>query len=392
MAHVVIIGGGTAGLPAAYELAEVARAGERITVVADRAGFRSGSATPWVTAQGSAEFDLAQNLQRRSIAFSGAGARRLHPERSQLELGDGKVLDYDFLVIAAGPRPAFDAIEGLGPDGYTHSLCHADHLAGCVKDWNRFVSDPGPIIVGAVQGASCFAPAYESAFRMEQELRARKLRERAPITFVTPEPYVGHLGVGGIADSRARLETALRERGIAWIADARVDRVERGTMHLTEGAAAGAPGKAHRLTFKYSMMMPPFRGIEAIAGIEGLADGRGFMLIDECLRNPKYPNIYAAGVTVASAAASGSSIATEPHKTAYMIESMVSAVVRNIRDAIDGKAPSAGAEWNPVHLADLGASGLAFVADPTPSLRPAHGVAGGDWVHLSRCSACDVGG
>lgn len=391
MAHIVIIGGGTAGLPTAHELAEVARAGERITVVANRAAFRAGSSAPWITAQSSTEFDLAQNLKRKGVAFSAAGARRLHPERNQLELGDGKRLDYDYLVIASGPRPDFDAIEGLGPDGYTHSLCHADHLPGCVREWNRFMADPGPIIVGAVQGASCFAPAYESAFLMAAELRARKLRDRAPMTFVTSEPYIGHLGVGGIADSRARLETALRERDIAWIAHARVDRVERGTMHVTENGVAGVPGTRHALAFKYSMMMPPFRGIDALAGIEGLADERGFVLVDEFLRNPRYRNIYAAGATVASAAVRPAAEAAEHHKSAYMIESMVGAVVRNIRDQIDGREPGACPTWSPVQLADLGAPGLAFVADPEGALHPKRDVDGGDWVHLSRCSACDVG-
>lgn len=388
MAHVVIVGGGTAGLPTAHELAEVARAGERITVVANRAAFRAGPAAPWITAQSAAEFDLAQNLRRKGIGFSAAGARRLHPERNQLELGDGKLLDYDYLVIAAGPRPDFDAIEGLGPDGYTHSLCHADHLPGCVREWNRFMADPGPIVVGAVQGASCFAPAYESAFLMEAELRARKLRERAPMTFVTAERFIGELGVGGIGDSRARLETALRSRDIAWIANARVERVERGAMHVTENGAAGAPRKRHSLAFRYSMMMPPFRGIDAVAGIEGLADARGFILVDEFLRNPRYRNIYAAGATVANAAANA---AGEAHKTPYMIESMVNAVVRNIRDQIDGREPLACPTWSPVQLADLGASGLAFIADPQGALRPERGAGAANWVQMSRCAACDVG-
>lgn len=384
MVHVVIIGGGTAGLPAAHELAEVAREGEHITVVADRAAFRGGPSGPWIRAQSTAEFDLAQNLRRKGIGFSAAGARRLRPEKNQLELGDGRVLDYDYLVIASGPRPYFDAIEGLGPDGYTHSLCHADHLPGCIREWNRFMTDPGPIIVGAVQGASCFAPAYESAFLMEAELRARKLRERSPITFVTCEPFIGELGVGGIGDSRARLEAALRERDIAWIADARVERVERGTMHVS----AGSGREHHALAFKYCMMMPPFRGIDAVAGIEGLADARGFILVDEFLRNPKYPNIYAAGATVASSAARGGN---DEHKSAYMIESMVNAVVHNIRDQIDGHAPGTCPTWSAVQLADLGAAGLAFVADPAGALHPEHGVGAADWVHMSRCSACDVG-
>jgi sulfide:quinone oxidoreductase len=384
MAQIVIIGGGAAGLSAAHELAALARAGERITVVANGEVFRAGSSTPWIVAQGSVEFDLAQNLRRKGVEFSAAGARRLHPQSNELELGDGRRLDYDYLVIACGPRPAFDAVEGLGPDGYTHSLCHADHLPGCVREWNRFLSDPGPIVVGAVQGATCFAPAYEGALMMEAELRSRGLRERAPMTFVTAEPYIGELGVGGIDDSRVHLEAAFRERGIAWIADARVERIERSIMHVTESAGR----KRHALAFKYSMMMPPFRGIDAVAGIEGLSNARGFILIDEWLRNPRFPNIYAAGATVASA---DPHAPFDSHKSPYRIESMVDAVVRNIRDQIDGRPPGACPTWSRVELADLGAPGLAFIADPHGALRPRQGAAEGSWVQMSRCSACNVG-
>lgn len=382
MPHVVIIGGGAAGLPAAHELADIARAGERITLVAGRGTFRAGSATPWISVRESTEIDLARNLERKGISFSAAGARRLHPERNTLELGDGTSLEYDVLVIAAGPQPAFDQIEGLGPKGYTHSLCHADHLRGCVQGWDRFLEAPGPVVVGAAQGASCFAPAYESAFLMHAELRRRGLREAAPITFVTSEPYVGHLGVDGIGDSRAQLENALRERDIAWIANARIERIERETMHLAESDGAG---QRHALGFRYAMMMPPFRGIDAVAEIEGLADERGFVLVDECLRNPRYRNIYAAGATVASASSANSA----GHKNAYMIDAMVNAVVRNIRDQLDGREPAAGPSWNLVRVTDLGAAGIAFVADPEAALRPQDGMAG--WVHMSRCSACDVG-
>ena len=383
MAQIVIIGGGAAGLSAAHELAARARVGERITVVANGEVFRSGPSTPWIAVQSSVEFDLAQNLKRKGVEFSAAGARRLHPQSNQLELGDGRRLEYDYLVIACGPRPAFDAVEGLGPDGHTHSLCHGEHLPGCAREWNRFLSDPGPIVVGAVQGATCFAPAYEGALMMDAELRSRGLREHAPMTFVTAEPYIGELGVGGIDDSRMQLEAALRERDIAWIANARVERIERGVMHVTWSAGR----RRYALAFKYSMMMPPFRGIDAVAGIEGLCNARGFILVDEYLQNPRFRNIYAAGATVASA---DPRAPFDEHKTPYQIESMVDAVVRNIRDQIDGRPPGACPIWSRVELADLGAPGLAFIANPHGALRPRPSD-DGSWVHLSRCSACDVG-
>ena len=54
--------------------------------------------------------------------------------------------------------------------------------------------------------ASCFGPAYEFAFILDTDLRQRKIRNKVPITFVTSEPYIGHLGLGGVGDSKSMLE------------------------------------------------------------------------------------------------------------------------------------------------------------------------------------------
>src|SRR5690606_33185947 len=113
----------------------------------------------------------------------------------QIKLGDGTALDYDFLVIATGPRLAFDEVSGLGPEGYTQSVCHVDHAETARNRWLEFINDPGSIVVGAAQGASCFGPAYEFAFVMDADLRKRKIRHRVPITYITPEPYIGHMGL-----------------------------------------------------------------------------------------------------------------------------------------------------------------------------------------------------
>lgn len=378
----------------AYQMAELARAEDRVSVVSGRKRLRSASLAPWELPAAnrlrSAGFAVRPALERKGIAFVDTEALRLHPERNQVELRDGIRLDYDFLVIACGPRAAFEEIEGLGPDGFTHSVCHPDHLPGCARAWKKFVANPGELVVGAVQGASCFAPAYESAFRMEADLRRRGLRDRATITFVTPEPYIGHLGVGGMEDSRSLLESRMRARGIAWIANARVNKVEKHRMHVTECDDAGARQSEHVLPFRYAMMMPPFRGIDAVCGIEGLANRRGFIFVDEFQRNPKYTNIYAAGVTVANAKSQTASVPVEGHRTACMVEAMAVTAAQNIRDQIDGREPSQSATWSPVCLADLGGPGLAFVAQQEPPQRNADWLTEGDWVHMARCSACDV--
>ena len=389
MTRIAILGGGTAALPVALQMGDLARAEDRVTVIADGAKFRAGPPAPWLAPRAAKrkaiEFEIAPALAKKGIVFSAAGAKRVHPERNQVELGDGTSLDYDFLVIAAGPRPAFDEVEGLGPEGFTQSICHVDHLSRCERAWKRLIARPGPIVVGAVQGATCLAPAYESAFRMDAELRRQGLRERSPMTFVTPEPFVGDLGVGGLEDSRAKLEAELRARDIGWITGAAVLRVQRGRMHLIEREGTNRPGRARSLPFRYALMMPAFRGIDAIRGIEGLVDERGFVLVDEYHRNPKYGNIYAAGVTIAAPPGKPAS-AAGARAVPCLLESMAENVASNIRDQIDGKAPACKGTWRPVRLVDRGGSGLAFAADQGCAPRLDRGA----WVHMTQCSCCDV--
>ena len=395
MAHIVIIGAGSGGLPMAYEISELARPGDRVTVVSHAPNFYFAPSGPWgpVSApeRSDIEFPIATALEKKGIASTAAGAKRLHPERNQVELGDGMFLDYDFLVIATGPKLAFEEIEGLGPGGHTQSVCHAGHAAAAGKAWEAFVADPGPIVVGAVQGASCFGPAYEFAFIIETDLRRRELRDRAPMTFVTAERYVGHLGLGGVGDSRTLLESALRNRHITWITNAKVTKVEAGRMYVSEHGEDGKAKKDHVLPFKYSMMIPASRGIDAVSGIDGLSDPRGFILIDEYQRNPKYGNIYAVGVAVAIAPVEPTPAPTGAPRTGCMIESMVAAAANNIRDQIDGKAPSYKATWNAMCLADLGNTGIAFVAQPQPPPSRINWFSEGKWAHVPRCSSCDVG-
>jgi sulfide:quinone oxidoreductase len=217
MAHVVIIGAGFGGLPMAYEMRDTARPGDRITVIAKDPRFHFVPSNPWVAVnwrcREDIEVDPAAVLKKKHIDFIPVAVRRVEPASNVLELEDGRRIDYDFLVIATGPKLAFDEIPGLGPhDGFTQSVCHVDHAVRSEGAWQEFVRDPGPIVVGAVQGASCFGPAYEFAMILDADLRKRKIRDRVPMTFVTSEPYIGHLGLGGVGDSKGLMESAFRDR------------------------------------------------------------------------------------------------------------------------------------------------------------------------------------
>lgn len=388
MAHIVILGAGIGGMPMAYEMREKARPGDRITVISNNPKFHFVPSNPWVAVnwrkRDDIELEIGPLLAKRNIEFIGVGAKRVHPERNQVELDDGRNVDYDFLVIATGPKLAFDEIEGLGPAGHTQSICHVDHAVTTERAWQSFVQDPGHVVIGAVQGASCYGPAYEFAMIMDTDLRKRKIRDRVPMTFVTAEPYIGHLGLGGVGDSKGLLESAFRDRHIRWICNAKTTKVEAGKMYVTEHDEEGKPKKEHVLDFKFSMMLPAFKGVDAVFGIEGLTNPRGFILIDAFQRNPKFNNIYSVGVCVAIPPVEATPVPTGAPKTGYMIESMVSATAHNIRDVMDGKAPTHKATWNAVCLADFGDTGAAFVALPQIPPRNVNWFSEGKWVHLAK--------
>ncbi len=388
MAHIVIMGAGIGGMPMAYEMAEQARKGDRITVVSNTPNFHFVPSNPWVAVnwrtREDIEFPVAPYLAKKGIEFLASGVKRVHPAENRLELNDGSSLAYDYLIIATGPKLAFEEVEGLGPQGHTQSICHVDHAVVAARAWEQFVRDPGPIVVGAVQMASCFGPAYEFAMIMDTDLRRRRIRDKVPMTFVTSEPYIGHLGLGGVGDSKGLLEAAMRERHIKWITNAKTTKVEAGKMYVTEYDENGQEKKQHEIPFKYGMMLPAFKGVDAVFGIEGLTNPRGFIIVDEHQRNPKYKNIYAVGVCVAIPPVEATPVPTGAPKTGYMIETMVTATAHNIRAELDGQEPTAKATWNAICLADFGDTGAAFVALPQIPPRNVNWFKEGTWVHLAK--------
>ncbi|MFN3868936.1 MAG: NAD(P)/FAD-dependent oxidoreductase [Hyphomicrobiaceae bacterium] len=388
MANIVVLGAGVGGMSAAYEARDLLGKKHKVTLLSDRPYFQFTPSNPWVGVGWRVKSDITIELKplmaKHGIAFDATGAKKILAEQNQIELADGRTIGYDYLIIATGPELAFDEIEGLGPEHYTQSVCTVDHATDAHKNWEKFCKDPGPIIVGAVQGASCYGPAYEYAMIMETDLRKRKLRDRVPMTLVTSEPYVGHLGLGGVGDTKGMLESEMRSRHIKWICNAKVDRVTADTMYVTEFNEDGAEKKKHELPFKYSMMLPAFRGVPATRGIEGLANPRGFILVDQYQRNPKYKNIFAVGVCIAIPPLEKTPVPVGVPKTGYMIESMVTAAVENIADLIAGKEPHKIPTWSALCLADFGDKGAAFVAQPQIPPRNVNWAAEGVWVHYAK--------
>ena len=189
------------------------------------------------------------------------------------EANDGTLrrVPYDYLLNATGPRLRFDKTDGLGPDGgHSLSVCTAEHAAQTSERFAEEVErmrrgERRRFLVGVGHGTcTCEGAAFEYIVNLEFELRARKVRDRAEITWITNEYELGDFGMGGMHLKRAGFvipssifnASLFAERGIDWITRAHVHKVEPGrALYET------LDGTEHEQEFDFAMLLPPFSGV-----------------------------------------------------------------------------------------------------------------------------------
>ena len=133
------------------------------------------------------------------------------------------------------------------------------------------------------------------------------------------------------------------------------------------------------------MLLPAFRGVAAVRGIEGLTNPRGFILVDKHQRNPAFPNDLR-----------GRRLRRDP--AGRQDAGSGRRAEDRLHDRIDGhghrpehrsaaraaRSPTRRRTWNAVCLADFGDSGIAFVAQPQIPPRNVNWSSSGKWVHTAK--------
>ncbi|MBD2328687.1 FAD-dependent oxidoreductase [Alkalinema sp. FACHB-956] len=361
MATIVVIGAGLGGLPTAYELRQLLPAEHQVVLISEQPKFMFIPGLVRVALDLDSidhfQLELQPLAQKHRLDFVNSPVTALDPHQRRITVANGQVIEYDYVAIATGPGFAFDAIPGLGPHGgYTHSICSAQHALEARAAWLKFLENPGSLVVGAAPGAGCFGPAYEFILMADWILRRKGLRQQATLTLVTPEPYVGHLGVSGVKNAQRLTENLLRKHNINIINNAAITSVTVDKITLEDG---------REIAQDYAMILPAFRGVQFILDAPGLGNDKGFIPITATHQHSQFPEIYALGVSVALAQPEKSLVPIGMPKSGQMTEAMGMAVAHNIAVSLgalqaDPQIPTLEA----ICFAEFGETGILYVAAP----------------------------
>lgn len=350
MKRIVVLGAGIAGHTAALILKHKLGKNHRVVVMSPLDRYQWIPSNIWVgigqMTANQVSFPLEPVYRKKGIEFIQGKATAIHPEgdgengtpyvtfeftSGQNPQQEGKV-EYDFLINATGPKLNFQATEGLGPKGFTNSVCTYTHAE---EAWKNLQIALGKMSRGEKQTfligtghpvATCQGAAFEYALNVAFEISKRKLNDKADIIWITNENEVGDFGMGGafikkggyVTSTRVFAESILAEYGIRWITKAGVTKVEQGLAHYET-----LDGEKHVQNFDFAMLIPSFAG----AGMKAqdrngdditskLFTTNGFMKVDadysgrpyeewcpadwpSTYENPAYPNIFAAGIAFA---------------------------------------------------------------------------------------------
>jgi len=378
---VLVLGGNFGGLTAALSVKHELAGDVDVTVVSAADRFLFNPSLIWLPfGKRRAEditFPLAPTFESHGVEFVHATATRIDPVAQQVETTAGSYR-YDYLVIATGYRNKTDVVPGLAETNSAYTITTLEDAIHAGEGWRRFLDDPGPVVIGAAQGAGCFGAAYEFLFNTSYRLRKAGLRKRVQLTYVTAEPFLGHFGIGGLPGGERLLKMFLNKEGIQAITDTAMTEVVPGKLALADGRA---------LDFAYAMIIPPFVGQPVVATVPGLADDKGYVPVRDTYQSTAHSNIYAVGIAAAVTVPWTTAVPVGVPKTGFPTEVQAHVAAHNIAAQIRGEQPAREKRFGDIPavcVLDAGNNGVMILADKMLPPRRAAALIPGPQSHAAK--------
>ncbi|WP_402469004.1 NAD(P)/FAD-dependent oxidoreductase [Isoptericola aurantiacus] len=356
-ARVLVLGSSFAGLTAALSVkSHLGRAAD-VTVVSPSDRFVFNPSLIWLPfgrrGRTDVSFPVAPTLAKRGVPFVHGAATAVDPGEHRVETTQG-TLDYDYLVIATGYRNDLDVVPGMRETPTITTLPDAERTSDA---WRRFLDDPGDVVIGATQRASCFGAAYEFLFNTSYQLRRAGLHGEVGLTYVTSEPYAGHFGIDGMPGARTLMRMFAKKEGITVETNQSMKAIRPDAVELADG---------REIPYTFAMIVPPFRGQDFLARTPGLVDAGNYVPVRPTYQSERWDDVYAVGIAAAVPVPWTTQVATGIPKTGFPSEQQAHIAAKNIVSQVRGEEPTAAKEFAKIPalcVMDAGNNGVAMVAD-----------------------------
>jgi sulfide:quinone oxidoreductase len=352
-ARIVIIGGGAAGITVAARLTR-ALENPNITLIEPNKVhiYQAGH-----TLVGGGIIPTSK-ITRTTKEFIPSGtkwiqskANNIDPDQQKVSLENGKILDYDYLVIAPGLQYDWERIEGLNSSMIGKSGINSIYtLDGAVKTWEniqKFSKTGGEaLFTHPDTPIKCGGAPKKILYLMDDYMRQQGTRSQAKISFlpnsgklfsvpVFEKAIQGHFEQRDInynlkhnlvkidaANKRARFKTQIKRKG-AWDED-----LEEFEEIVEDKFIEKSYDFIH---IPPPMSAPDFLKNSSVAWDKGSAKALGLVKVDKhTLQHYKYKNIFSLGD------AAGTPIG----KTGGTVRKQAPILVQNMLDVMAGKEPT----------------------------------------------------
>ncbi len=322
---IVVVGGGTAGITVAAQLTKGWFNNIDVAIIdpSDNHYYQPA----WTLVGGGTFRKVATRRDQASVIPPKAkwiqdAVTEFDPKHNRVCTRDGRVIEYDYLIVGAGIQINWDGIKGLKENIGQHGICSNYSFETVSSTWENVRNFKGgtAIFTQPAGAIKCGGAPQKICYLAEDYFRKHGVRDDSRVIFASAGASIFSVEkykkvLTGVV-KRKGIETMFRHNLIAVSPDTKEAIFE----HMDTG---------EEVAVHYDMIhVTPPMGPPAFIANSPLADAEGWVDVDKyTLQHIRYPNVFGLG--------DSSSLPTS--KTGAAIRKQAPTLVKNLRALIAGK-------------------------------------------------------